>query len=172
MTALAQTYWPVLVAALAIGLIVAWYLFHATRRTRVGGTARDVLDEGAAPAARNAALIEAPPAAKATPAAAPPDTPVSAAAPAPAPVPGGASELARIKGVGPKLVARLGELGVTSLAQVAAWDDAEIERIDGELGRFAGRIRQDDWVGQARLLSAGNGADYASRYGAADPGTS
>lgn len=154
MNTLLETYWPAIVAALVLGLIVAWYLFHASRRTRINGAARDVLDEGAAPAARNAALIDAPPAAVAS-------DPVPAAMAEPA-----ANEIGRIKGVGPKLVARLGELGVTSLDQIAAWDDAEIDRIDAQLDRFAGRIRRDDWTGQARLLLAGDEAGYAAKYGA------
>ena len=40
-----------------------WWLIAATRRTRVTVDRRDTLDEGAAPAARNQALIDAAPAA-------------------------------------------------------------------------------------------------------------
>ena len=42
-------------AAFLIGLAIAWFLFNASRRTKVTGERQDVLDEGAAPAARNQA---------------------------------------------------------------------------------------------------------------------
>ena len=171
MNTLVATYWPAIVAALVIGLVLAWYLFHASRRTRVTGARRDVLDEGAAPAARNAALIDAPPAA--TREAVNTPAPVAPASPAPAPVesapvaaPPVSGDIARLKGVGPKLVARLSELGVTTLEQVAEWGEADIDRIDAQLDRFAGRIRRDDWVGQAKLLTSGDEGAYAARYGA------
>ena len=63
MSELLQTYWPLIVAALLLGLVIAWYLFSASRKTRVSGTSGDVLDEGAAPAQRNKALIDSAPAA-------------------------------------------------------------------------------------------------------------
>ena len=63
MNELLQTYWPLIVAALLVGLVIAWYVFGASRRTRVTGASRDVLDEGAAPAERNKALIDSAPAA-------------------------------------------------------------------------------------------------------------
>ena len=88
-----------------------------------------------------------------------------APAPAPAPTPAAADDLARIKGVGPKLVALLGELGVTSYAQIAAWTDADVERIDAQLGRFAGRITRDQWIEQAKMLSAGDEAGFTERFG-------
>lgn len=156
MNELLQTYWPLIVAALVVGVAIAWYVFHASRRTRITGTSRDVLDEGAAPAERNRALIDSAPAA----------TPMEpAAGAAPAARSAGADDLTRIKGLGPKLAATLHGLGVSSFAQIAAWDDAEIDRIDAELGRFQGRIRRDDWVGQAKLLAQGDDAGFAERYG-------
>ena len=47
MNTLVAEYWIWLVVALIIGLIVAWYVFHASRKTNVTGTSRDVLDDGA-----------------------------------------------------------------------------------------------------------------------------
>lgn len=60
-------------------------------------------------------------------------------------------DLKQISGVGPKLVEVLNGLGVTSLAEVAAWSEADIARFDKELG-LDGRIGRDDWVGQAKAL--------------------
>lgn len=172
-----ETYWLLILLVLAVAIVIAWYVFHAARRTRVTGQSRDVLDEGAAPAARNQALIDAPAAATADPII-PPATPpglagvgavVEAAATAhvasAAPEGAGGDDLARIKGVGPKLVALLNELGITRFADIAGWSEADIDRVDAQLGRFQGRIRRDNWVEQARLLSAGDEAGFASRFG-------
>ncbi|GGD46526.1 hypothetical protein GRI62_09330 [Erythrobacter arachoides] len=74
-------------------------------------------------------------------------------------------DLLRIKGVGPRIVPLLAEQGVTRLAQIAAWDDAAIDRIDAQMGRFQGRIRRDEWVDQARLLAADDLAGYEARFG-------
>jgi hypothetical protein len=35
---------------------------------------------------------------------------------------------------------------------------AEARRIDGQLGAFAGRIRRDSWVNQAKFLAEGDTA--------------
>lgn len=160
MIELMEANWPVLLAALLLGLGVAWFAFAATRRTRVDTDRRDVLDEGAAPTQRNQALIDAPPVAATPPTRAP--TPAATPAVASAST---ADDLTRIKGLGPKLAEQLGALGVTSYAQIAGWDDAAIDRIDAQLGRFQGRIRRDDWVTQARLLAEADRAAYEERYG-------
>lgn len=158
MQELAQAYWPYFIIALLIGIAVAWWCFVALRRTRVVTENNDVLDEGAAPAARNQALIDAPPASFLA------AEPEDVAAPAP-PAGSYADDMTRIKGVGPKLVTLLKDLGITSFAQIAAWDDAEIDRIDSKLGRFEGRIRRDDWVTQAQLLASGDTGAYEDRFG-------
>ena len=218
--------WPLLLVAFLIGLAIAWFLFNASRRTKVKGERQDVLDEGAAPAARNQALIDSAPAAGAAPSPSPAptasatrkeapstvppatpmglagtgaavsasvedaqetraeevvDTPSSTETPAPAqpqapePAPATASlnadgkdDLTRLKGVGPKLAAALEGLGITSLETIANWDDAEIDRVDSKLGRFQGRIRRDDWVTQARLLTGGDKAAYEAKFGRLD----
>ena len=49
--------WILLAIALVVGLLVAWFLFRSTRRTRVTGTKKDVLDEGAERAQRNIARL-------------------------------------------------------------------------------------------------------------------
>lgn len=144
--------WPYLLLALLVGLAVAWWIFAAGRRTTI---TREDSAAGEGATKRNQALIDAAPAA-APPAAIQSDDPAIAA---------GASELTRIKGLGPKAATRLQELGITSLAQIAAWDEAEIDRIDSQLGPFAGRIRRDDWPTQARLLTEGDTAAYEAKYG-------
>ena len=172
MSELLQTYWPAIVAALVFGVVLAWYLFHASRKTNVTGTSRDVLNDGAERAGRNEALIALNAPEPQPDPVVPPATPVGMAGAGEAV--SGASEAAQaasddltcIKGLGPKLQQQLNGLGVTSLSQIAAWDDEQIDRIDSQLGRFQGRIRRDDWVGQAQLLSAGKSDEFSERYGA------
>ena len=171
MAELVQENWMLLVAALVVGILVAWWIFVASRRTRVEIAARD---EDLRPE-RNQSLIDAPPAAAFTEM--PPPVPEGLGAVGPAieaaadmvpqapAAPAGGDDLGRIKGLGPKLVDQLRELGVTSFAQIAAWDEAEVDRIDAQLGRFQGRIRRDDWPAQARLLAAGDTAGYEAKFG-------
>jgi predicted flap endonuclease-1-like 5' DNA nuclease len=98
------------------------------------------------PAAAPAAAPAAPIIPEATPKSAEP-------AAAPAASTGEADDLSAIKGLGPKAVASLNEGGITRLAQIAAWSDADIESWDERInGR--GRITRDDWVGQAKSLTA------------------
>ena len=177
MIELVQANWLLVVIALVIGIAVAWFVFVGSRRTRVDSDRSDVLDEGHGPAARNQALIDAPTAVEAAPS--PPIEDTAAEHPTPAPAapaepaiqatapatPEDGDDLTRIKGLGPKLVQLLAGLGVTRFAQIAAWDEAEIDRIDSQLGRFEGRIRRDDWVTQARLLAADDRSGYEERFG-------
>jgi predicted flap endonuclease-1-like 5' DNA nuclease len=151
-----ELYWPYLAVAAVVLFGLIWFLIAANRKTSViSEEKKDVLDEGAAPAARNQALIDSPTATE--PAAAPDPTPQT-------PMDAG-DDLTTIKGLGPKLAVTLNELGVTSYAQIAAWDDSEIDRIDSQLGRFSGRIRRDNWVEQAKLLSSGDESGFASKFG-------
>ena len=183
---------PLILIALA-ALVLAIVIFtRVNRKARViadesgAPLARDVLAEGAAPAPRNQALIDAPramdvsfgeltAAANAQPTAAAPLGTDAEAGPqvAPAPnapaappaAPGTGDDLTRIKGLGPKIAALLGEFGVTSYAQIAAWTPEEVERIDAKLGRFSGRITRDQWVAQAQLLAAGDENAFAEQFG-------
>ena len=66
---------------------------------------------------------------------------------------GGADDLKRINGIGPKIEERLNELGIYHFAQIAGWGQSEMAWVDSRL-TFRGRILRDDWVGQAKDLSA------------------
>ncbi|WP_017665853.1 helix-hairpin-helix domain-containing protein [Porphyrobacter sp. AAP82] len=189
MSADLTAYLPLILIALALLAVLVWIISRTSRRARVTGEEgapgifRDVLEDGAAPAQRNQALIDAPRGieiiqgelsamanAQVT-SAAPLGTdeeagPAPDPAPAPAPAAAGpADDLTRIKGLGPKLAALLGEFGITTFAQIAAWTPEEIERIDARLGRFSGRINRDQWVEQARFLAAGDEAGFTARFG-------
>lgn len=65
-------------------------------------------------------------------------------------------DLRQLYGVGPKVEARLRELGVRRFADIAAWTDEDIDRIAPQLKVHAKRIRRDGWVESARELA---GAD-------------
>ena len=66
---------------------------------------------------------------------------------------GKADDLKLIAGIGPKLEEVLNTRGIRTFAEIAAWTDEEIARLDAELG-FNGRIGRDDWAGQAKVLAA------------------
>ena len=61
-------------------------------------------------------------------------------------------DLKRISGIGPKLERLLHANGIFNFGQIAEWQDADIQAIDQLLPAFHGRIRREDWVGQARTL--------------------
>ena len=98
--------------------------------------------EAAAPIAEAAAPIAeaaAPVAEAAAPPAGPPD------------------DLKLINGIGPALEKKLKACGVIGFRDLATLSDADIERIEAII-KFAGRIRREDWIGQAR-------AHYLHKYG-------
>lgn len=156
MAELLQSNTALLVVGLVLVAVVLLWLVLANRRTRI---ALGTQDDGS-PARRNQALIDAVPHAEVgmVPLVEPDATLVIAE-------PAGADDLLLIKGLGPKLKSQLAQLGVTSFAQIAAWSEADIDRIDAQLGRFQGRIRRENWVEQARLLAAGDSAGFAAKFG-------
>ena len=180
-------YLPFILLGLVALVLAVWLISRLGRKARLiedestAPLARDVLEDGAARAARNQALIDAPRAVEiiqgdtsaaantqavaasplGTDAEAGPD-PMSAPPP---PATSAPDDLTRIKGLGPKLSSLLGEFGVTTFAQIAAWQPSEIERIDAKLGRFSGRIVRDQWVEQAKLLAAGDENAFAAQFG-------
>ena len=162
-------------------VFVVWWVWGRTKPAPKKREYTDVLSEGAEKASRNNALIDAPSAAAMV-------TPPPVVIPSPgagtlagigevvaaaatveiadaAPVALEGDDLGRIKGVGPKLKALLTSLGVTSYAQIAAWTEEDIAKIDAQLGTFAGRPVRDNWVEQAKLLAGGDKAAYEAKFG-------
>lgn len=70
-------------------------------------------------------------------------------------------DLRRIKGIGRKLSVWLNEQGVTRFDQIAAWDAKTEAGFARRLGNRGGRIKSDDWVGQARILAAGGETEHS-----------
>lgn len=73
--------------------------------------------------------------------------------------------LLRMKGLGPKAEMILHGLGVTHYAQIAAWSEADVTRIDAQMGAFKGRIARDRWIEQARYLAADDVAGFEAVFG-------
>ena len=186
--------WLIYAGIAAVALLIAWWLYaRASSAPRRRDYKPDVLSEGAEPAQRNQALIDAPPAAQiVTPAphgammtgvaeivavtaqdeveevearaAEMEVVPEVEAAPAAAPASSG-DDLSKIKGLGPKLQKLLPELGLSTYAQIAALDDAGLDALDAKLGAFAGRPRRDAWVEQAKLLASGDVGAFEGKFG-------
>jgi predicted flap endonuclease-1-like 5' DNA nuclease len=60
-------------------------------------------------------------------------------------------DLKLISGIGQALEKKLRKQGITSYRQLAALNDADIARIEAII-KSAGRIRRDNWIGQAKTL--------------------
>lgn len=67
---------------------------------------------------------------------------------------GRGDDLEEIVGVGPMLAELLHDVGVYYFWQIAEWSKEDVDYVDGKLLHFKGRIERDNWVGQARELSA------------------
>ncbi|MEZ2130269.1 MULTISPECIES: 5' DNA nuclease [unclassified Sinorhizobium] len=63
-----------------------------------------------------------------------------------------ADDLKMISGIGPKLQQVLNDRGIRTFLDIASWTDADVARLDDELG-FNGRISRDDWIGQAKAFA-------------------
>jgi NADH-quinone oxidoreductase subunit E len=121
--------------------------------------------------------------AEAKPAPAPAATPAPTPAPAPAAADpgegtrpaaleaareGGADDLKRIKGIGPKLEKLCNRLGFYHFDQIAAWTADEVAWVDQNLEGFKGRVTRDNWVEQARLLASGGETEFSKKVDKGD----
>ncbi len=61
-------------------------------------------------------------------------------------------DLKEISGIGPAIERLLNRLGYRTFRDIAQWNEEEIDRVSGAIGAFAGRIRRDRWVQQAKRL--------------------
>ncbi len=85
--------------------------------------------------------------------------------PAPAAPAAVATDLTRLKGLGPKVAAMLVEQGVPDIATLATLDAARADAVAAQLGMFAPRMAKDRWVEQARFLAAGDVAGFEATFG-------
>jgi predicted flap endonuclease-1-like 5' DNA nuclease len=63
-----------------------------------------------------------------------------------------AEDLRQIKGIGPKLEKLLNDVGITTLAQLAALDESGVSDLQSHLEQFPGRVEREEWVAQAKNL--------------------
>ena len=187
-----ETTAPLILIALVAIVVIAGILWGIKLRRRRDTTERIVSSNRAAaePALPGSApqsipeSITAPPAAPPVAPSPPPlaDEPIVAAAPldatpasiaadvpeapaAPEPTAAARTDLTQLKGLGPKLVAALAELGITRIDQIAALSPGQAADLDARLGNFRGRLARDRWIEQARLLAAGDRAAYEAEFG-------
>jgi predicted flap endonuclease-1-like 5' DNA nuclease len=78
---------------------------------------------------------------------------------------GGTDNLQMLKGVGPKLAARLHELGMSSYSQLAGLSETEVAMLDDRLGPFKGRVARDRLVEQAHYLARGDTDGFEAKFG-------
>lgn len=76
-----------------------------------------------------------------------------AAAKKAAPAKAANDDLTKLTGVGPALAKKLNDAGVTSFAQIAAWNAAEIERLEAEISGLGAKAEKGDWVAEAKKLA-------------------
>jgi len=150
---------------------------------------------GVAPGSVEEASAPAPATPSPSPATAPLAATTEAAAPAPEPAPapetaspepeavedagtrpaaldgprdGGADDLKKIKGIGPKLEKLCNSLGFYHFDQIAAWTADEVAWVDQNLEGFKGRVSRDVWVEQAKQLAAGGETEFSRKVDKGD----
>lgn len=141
--------WILLLLAFLGGVVTGWVLHGRSDHTPAPQPKGLIEPKSAAP------VVNVTPAPETTPEPAPEPVTAEPAAAAAEPTANAATadDLTVIKGLGPKAAEKLAAEGVTRLGQIAAWTEADIERFDALInGR--GRIGRDDWVGQAKALTA------------------
>ena len=79
--------------------------------------------------------------------------------------PGPADDLTLLKGVGPKLAAKLNELSVTRFAQLAGMNETELAHLDERMGPFRGRLVRDRIAEQADYLARGDIESFEEKFG-------
>lgn len=152
MSELFNAYWPIILVALLVGLIVGFLIFRPRQRISLTDSAprrphmtihpgETVLEHEAEVTTKHVLGSEA------------------------AVPPGVMDDLERLKGVGPKLAAMLAARGLTSFEQIAKLTPDEIERIDADLGPFSGRLERDRVVEQADYLARGDTDGFEQRFG-------
>ena len=74
-------------------------------------------------------------------------------------------DLCQLKGVGPRFAEALRGIGFYRYDQIANLTPNEIERIDGQLGAFRGRLARDRIAEQAQYLARGDTDGFEQRFG-------
>jgi large subunit ribosomal protein L21 len=67
----------------------------------------------------------------------------------------GVDDLTAIKGLGAVTAGKLAALGITSFSEIAAWTPDDLARIGPQINVSPGRIKREEWVGQAKARLEG-----------------
>jgi predicted flap endonuclease-1-like 5' DNA nuclease len=174
MTELWNTYWPMILVAVAIGIIVGFFIFRPKQRVTLTRDSAPVRPHMQAPARPRPDLGDSDGGGEgegvaSEMAAAASDvvgevigTAVHENLPGPR---GMADDLQRMKGVGPKLAAMLQAQGLTRFEQIAALSAEDVEQLDAQLGAFRGRLARDRVIEQAAYLARGDDVGYERVFG-------
>lgn len=157
-------YWPAILVALVVALIVGLLLFRPRQRVRLTDSApvrphmasnrvsRQEADDIASEAAAAASDV----------------TGELIGAPVHHHLSGGgeaADDFVKLKGVGPRLADLLRARGFTRFEQLAHLTSEEIDLLDQQLGAFRGRIRRDRIAEQAAYLARGDIDGFEQQFG-------
>ena len=152
MPELLNSYWPVILVALVIGLIVGFLIFRPRQSVRLTDSA-PVRPHMAAKAAETMFGHEA-------------EVTTKHVLGSDVSLPTGPrDDLERLKGVGPKLAAMLHAHGISRFEQIAGLTESELERLDQDLGPFRGRLQRDRVIEQAHYLARGDADGFEERFG-------
>lgn len=180
MSELWNTYWPMILVAVAIGILVGFFIFRPKQRvtlTREETPVRPHMMASStpppAPAQRGdrsdsdgGGEGEGVPAEMAAAASDVVGQVISAPVHENLPGPRGiADDLQRMKGVGPKLAAMLGSLGYSRFEQLATLSPEEVAQLDAQLGAFRGRLIRDRVPEQAAFLAREDEVGYERVFG-------
>jgi predicted flap endonuclease-1-like 5' DNA nuclease len=151
----ASPLWLAFGAATSAG-VAWWWMTRWARRSNLEAVLEEVATVTVAPIEIALMPEEAPATALAQPELALEAAPEAVAPPAeaePPAAPPAPDDLTLLVGIGPKLAEALARSGVTRFAQIAAWSDADVAKLDKALD-LKGRAVRDAWVAQAVKLSA------------------
>lgn len=174
MTELWNSYWPMILVAIAIGVVVGFLIFRPKQRVTLTRDSAPVRPHMAAPVQKSPDRgdsdgggegegVPAEIAAAASDVVGQViDAPVHENLPGPR---GVSDDLQRMKGVGPKLVAMLHAQGYSRFDQIAALTPDELNRLDAQLGAFKGRLVRDRVQEQAAFLARGDKTGYERVFG-------
>jgi predicted flap endonuclease-1-like 5' DNA nuclease len=154
-------YWPAIIIAIAFLIILAFLIFRPRQRVRLTESApvrphmqqavpregRGIAGEAAAATSDVTGPIINAPVHRALEGDVPRD------------------DLCMLKGVGPKFAEALHAAGFVNFGQLAGLTPVEIDRLDRQLGAFAGRISRDRIAEQADYLARNDIDGFEQRFG-------
>ena len=158
-----NTYWPVILIAVVVVAIILFLVLRPRQRVQLSQDAAPVRPHMQAKERHEGRGIAAEAAAAATDV-----TGQIINAPVHENLPGASGppdNLVLLKGVGPKFAEALHGAGFVNFAQLANLTQVEVERLDKQLGAFAGRITRDRVVEQADYLSRNDTDGFEQRFG-------